>query len=47
MLVTRTIQGYMCATIVRGTLVHRHYIGYTRREAMRLFRWDVKQRGEK
>ena len=38
MLVEKTIQGYMISELVNGYLQHRHYIGYTKRKAIQLFR---------
>lgn len=38
MTVTRTSEGWECATVKNGYRMHRHYIGYTKREAIREFR---------
>lgn len=39
MIIERTIHGgYRCSDIIHGYRVTRLYLGYTKREAMRLFR---------
>jgi len=38
MSIERTVQGWRISDIVHGYRVSQHYIGYTKREAIRLFR---------
>ncbi len=38
MTIERTIQGWRVSAMHHGYRVSQHYIGYTRREAVRLFR---------
>ena len=36
--IERTTQGYRISTVHAGYRISQHYIGYTRREAIQLFR---------
>ena len=38
MTIESTIQGWRVSTVHAGYRISQHYIGYTRREAVRLFR---------
>lgn len=38
MIARKTSQGVEYSALLGGRLVHMHYIGYTRREALALFR---------
>ena len=42
MTIEKTLQGIRISTMHNGYWVHQHYIGYTKHEAMRLFRQYLK-----
>lgn len=46
MTITKTFQGaYKISDIIKGYLVEKQYMGYTKREAIKKFKEDIK--GEK
>lgn len=46
MTITRNHEGYVLSDIVQGYFFHKLYIGHTKREAMQLFRKEIKQKGK-
>jgi hypothetical protein len=43
MTIERTIQGIRISTIHKGYLVTQHYIGYSKREATKLFKRHIRE----
>jgi hypothetical protein len=46
MIIERTYNGGWCvSSLVKGSLVTRRYFGYTKKEAVRLFKQETSQHG--
>lgn len=44
--IEQTFQGFRLSTIMFDRLVHKHYIGYTKREAIREFKEYLRELSE-
>ena len=43
MTITKICGGYLISDIVNGYLLHRTYVGYTKKESVKLFKSLIKQ----